>query len=214
MATYLELRNDIADSIDDTTGEYAEQIQKAILKAIRHCERQNFYFNETRDETFSTVDGQEWYDADDNENIPTLVQIHAVYSEDSAGQRTVLNRATPEAIETLADNSASTGEPYSWTYFAQKIRLYPIPASTVYTIRLQLGPYRLAPLSEDDDTNAWTTEAYDMVFERAKYELAADTLKDRELALAALARYEQQKNALDAETSRRSGTGCIRPTQF
>lgn len=214
MATFGELKADIADSIDDTTGEYADQIEKAVLKAIRYCERTNYYFNETRDITFPTVDGREWYDAADNENIPTLVRIEAVYSEDAQGQRSIIRPERPEAIELLSDNSAARGEPYCYVYFAQKIRLYPIPGETVYTIRLQVGPYRLAPLEDDEDSNVWTTEAYDMVFERAKFHLAADTLKDAALATASLQLYQDQHDELKRETSKRTGTGNICPTSF
>lgn len=214
MTTLADLQADIADDVDDTTGEYDSQIIKAIQAAQRYCERYTFYFNETRDLTFSTVDGQEWYDETDNANIPTLVRIHELYSEDTQGQRTTLIRKPPEDLETLSDNSAASGEPYLWTYFDQKIRLYPIPGATVYTIRMQLGPYRLTELSNPPDTNAWLDEAYDMMKARAKYILYKNTLKDPALAAEALNDYNDQFHSLKAETSSRSGTGCIQPTSF
>lgn len=214
MTTLADLQADIADDIDDTTGEYGAQIVTAIQAAQRFCERKTFYFNETRDETFTTVADQEWYDDSDNANISTLVRIQALYSEDSAGQRTMLIRVSPEEIETLSDNSAASGEPYLWTYFDQKIRLYPIPGSTDYTIRMQLGPYRLGTLSDDSDTNAWLTEAYDLIKARAKYILYKNTLKDPNLAAEALNDYNDQENALVAETTSRNGTGVICPTSF
>ena len=214
MTTRDDLASDIADDIDDTAGEYSSQIITAIEGAQRYCERHTFYFNETRDETFVTVDGQEWYDAADNANIPTLVRIQHLYSEDAQGQRTHVVRVPPVEIETLSDNSAARGEPYLWTYFGQRIRLYPIPNATVYTIRLQLGPYRLGPLVDGADTNAWLTEAYDMMKARAKYILYKNTIKDAALATEALNDYGDQIAALKAETSSRNGTGCIAPTSF
>lgn len=204
----------IADDIDDTTGEYSTQINAAIFAAIRYCEREPYYFNETRDLTFPTVQGQEWYDANDLAEIKTLVRIVAVYSEESSGQRSILRRATPVELETLSDNSASTGEPYAYTYFGQRIRLYPIPDATPYTIRLQLGPYRLALSSEAQGTNAWFTEAYDLIKARAKYILAKDTLKDANAAVEALNDYNDQHSALTAETSRRNARGKIQATCF
>lgn len=212
--TFASMAAAIADDVDDTTGEYASQIISAIQNAIRYCQRESFYFNETRDITFQTVDGQEWYGAADNANIPTLVQISAAYSEDAAGQRTTLYREDPEEIERLADNGSSRGEPYAFTYFNRQIRLYPIPSVPVFTIRLQVGPYRLAPLTSDSDTNAWFTEAYDMVKARAKYILAKDTLKDAEVAAEALNDYADQFASLKAETSRRSSRGVIEATCF
>jgi len=214
MATLAQLKADIADSIDDTTGEYAPQIAKAITKAIRYCERETYYFNETRDITFPTVNGQDWYGVADNANIPTLVHIDMVYCEDASGERDQILRYRPADIELLADNSASRGEPYAYAYFGQRIRIYPIPDATPYIIRLQLAPYRLAALTADNQSNAWTTEAEDMIFARAKYILAKDTLKDVSVATEALNDYMDQASALKAETSKRNGTGKIIPTCF
>lgn len=214
MTTFSDIKDAIADDIDDTVGEYSSQIATAVLAAIRYCERKTYYFNETRDVTFSTVNGQEWYDAADNANIPTLVRIVAAWTEDSAGQRDELVRMMPTDMEQLADSSGSRGEPYAFTYFGQRIRLYPIPDATAYTIRLQLGPYRLTPLSADSDTNAWLSEAYDLVKARAKYILAKDTLKDAVIAAEALNDFNDQDMALAGETASRNGTGVIRATEF
>jgi hypothetical protein len=106
MTTLADLTSAIADDIDDTTGEYSAQILTAIQAAQRYCERSTYYFNETRDVTFSTVNGQEWYGAADNANIPTLIRIEAVYSEDTNAQRVTLDRVDPRELELLADNSA------------------------------------------------------------------------------------------------------------
>ena len=214
MTTFSDIKAAIADDIDDTTGEYAAQIATAVLASIRYCERRTYYFNETRDVTFPTVQGQEWYAAADNANIPTLVHIVDAWSEDSNSDRDPLRRMTPQDMELLSDNSASVGEPYAFTYFGQRIRLYPMPDATAYTIRLQLGPYRLTPLSADSDTNAWLSEAYDLVKARAKYILAKDTLKDAAVAAEALNDFNDQDNALTGETTSRNATGCIRATDF
>lgn len=214
MANYGDIKAAIADDIDDPMGEYTAQIARAVLASIRYCERKTYYFNETRDVTFSTVNGQEWYGAADNANIPTLVHIAAVWSEDSSGDRDQILYMRPEEMELLSDNSASRGEPYAYTYFGQRIRIYPIPDATVYTIRLQLGPYRLTTLSSDTDTNAWLSEAYDMVKARAKYILAKDTLKDAAIAAEALNDYNDQDAALARETDSRNGSGYICATSF
>lgn len=214
MTTFSDIKAAIADDIDDTTGEYASQISSAILGAIRYCERRTYYFNETRDVTFPTVQGQEWYSAADNANIPTLVHIVDAWSEDSNGDRDPLRRMTPQDMELLSDNSASVGEPYAFTYFGQRIRIYPIPGATVYTIRLQLGPYRLTTLSADSDTNAWLSEAYDMVKARAKYILAKDTLKDAVIAAEALNDFNDQDSALKSETTSRNARGYVCATDF
>lgn len=212
--TFYDMMTVIADEIDDTTGEYTPQIQNCIFSAIRFCERDVYYFNETRDVTFKTVAGQEWYDGNDEPNISTLVRIVAAYCEDSSGQRVKLRRVQPSEIEIVSDNTASRGEPYSFTYFGQRIRLYPVPGDEAYTIRLQLGPYRLTPVQTSTDSNAWFSEAFDLVKARAKYLLYKDIIQDAPLAMAALNDFNEERSALDAETSRRNGTGQIIGTCF
>lgn len=213
-STFSDLLLQIADEIDDTTGEYSGQIQNAIFGAIRFCEREPYYFNETRDVTFPTVSGQDWYDSADEEQIPLLVRIVAAYSERSDGSRTEIRRVLPEELEMLSDNTASRGEPYAFTYFGKRIRLYPIPDTNPYTIRLQLGPYRLAPITNSADGNVWTSDAFDMIKARAKYIIYKDIIKDATLAAEALTDYETQHTALKQETSRRNGSGFIRATCF
>ncbi|MBX8783706.1 hypothetical protein HBA94_08010 [Ochrobactrum sp. GRS2] len=212
--TFYDMMTVIADEIDDVTGEYTPQIQNCIFAAIRFCERNVYYFNETRDVTFQTVAGREWYDKSDNPNIPSLVRIVAAYCENSSGRRTTLRRVMPEDIETVSDNAASRGEPYMFTYFGQRLRLYPVPNDTNYTIRLQLGAYRLNEIQTSADSNAWFTEAFDLIKARAKYQLYKDYLKDAPLAAASLNDFNEEDNALSAETSRRNGRGKIIGTAF
>lgn len=212
--TFYDMMTVIADEIDDVTGEYTPQIQNCIFAAIRFCERNVYYFNETRDVTFQTVAGREWYDKSDNPNIPSLVRIVAAYCENSSGQRTTLRRVMPEDIETVSYNAASRGEPYMFTYFGQRLRLYPVPNDTNYTIRLQLGAYRLNEIQTSADSNAWFTEAFDLIKARAKYQLYKDYLKDAPLAAASLNDFNEEDNALSAETSRRNGRGKIIGTAF
>lgn len=214
MPTYADMQTAIADDLDDTTLEYKNQIKTAIQAAIRYCERTPYYFNQTRDVTFPTVQGQAFYGALANANIPTLVHIVSAWSEDASGQRFELRWANEDDIELVSDNSAAQGEPYWYTYFAQQVRVYPIPGATVYTIRLQLGPYRLAPVVLDTDTNAWFSEAFDMIKARAKYIVAKDTLKDVNVATEALNDYQDQEVAIAAETSKRGSGDTIQATDF
>lgn len=214
MTTLADLTADIADDIDDTTGEYGDAILKAVQAAQRYCERKTYYFNETRDVTFDTVADQEWYDETDNANIASLVRIRAAYIEDSAGNVTDLIWTDPGELEVLSDNTSATGEPTNYTYFGQRIRLYPIPTDDSWTIRLQIGPYRLGALTDPTDNNAWLDEAYDLIKGRAKYILGKNTLKDAELAAEGFNDWKDQHEELKAETSSRNGTGYVRPTQF
>jgi hypothetical protein len=213
MTTLADLTADIADDIDDTTNEYGNAILKAVQGAQRDCERFTLYFNETRDKTFATVAGRGIYSESDLADIASLVRIQAAFLVDAAGQVTSLAARTPEELELLSDNSAARGQPSGYAYFNQAIRLYPIP-NAVYTVRLQLGPYRLTPLAQPTDSNAWLDEAYDLLKARAKYRLCKNTLKDANLAAEALNDFNEQLSQLKAETSSRNGSGFVRPTEF
>lgn len=213
MTLLSDLTADIADDIDDTTGEYGDQILRAVQGAQRFCERQSYYFNETRDVTFLTVAAQQWYGAAANANIPTLIHIQAAYYIDAAGNIIEMRRSTPEELELISGNSAASSQPFNYTYFNKQIRLYPVP-SAIFTVRLQLGPYRLTTLSNPTDNNAWLDEAYDLIKARAKYILHKNTLKDPALAAEALNDWQEQDTALSGETASRNGTGIIRATRF
>ncbi|WP_245289008.1 hypothetical protein [Bartonella henselae] len=69
----------IQDEIDDITDEYISQIQESIFTAVRFCERESFFFNESRDVVFTTSVGKGVYDASDTRYIETAVTIKTVF---------------------------------------------------------------------------------------------------------------------------------------
>lgn len=217
MATYADMQSEIADDIDDTTGEYASQVQRAIVAALRYCQRSTYWFNELRTGTISTTTGEQLYtfagSGSASGDFDDVIGINAVFYTDSSGQTIEMRRITPAEMELLSDASASTGQPFLWTYYQSQLWIYPEP-DQAYTLELHLGPYRYVLPSADGDTHAFFDEAWDMVKARAKYIVYKDTLKDAALAAEALNDYRDQDRALAAETATRTGTGRIRPTCF
>ena len=63
-------------------------------------------------------------------------------------------------IEDVQDGTV-TGEPEQYSRYADKIRLYPIPAA-VYTMSMSYI-YKLTELAQDADTNAWMTECEELI---------------------------------------------------
>lgn len=211
MPTLGELKARIADDLvrSDLTTQIAAEINDGITK----FQRRRFWFNETRDETFSTVVGQYIYDYTDLASITDLIEVDALYSTVSSYVRQ-LRPVPPEELETLGGTNALTGEPTSWCYFAQSIRLYPVP-NGVYSMRIQ-GQIRKAGPTDDNDTtyNVWTYEAFELLRCYAKRQIAMHTLRDLEMVAIMNDAVKSQINDLLAETSKRNGTGIIRPTQF
>lgn len=217
MATFADMQAEIADEVDDTTGEYGSQIQRAIIAAIRYCQRESYWFNELRTGEVATTIGEQLYSFAGSGNasgdFDDVIQINAVFFTDTGGQTSEMTRISPTEMELLSDSSASTGQPYNWTYYQSQLWIYPIP-DQAYMLELHLGPYRYVLPSTGTDTHAFFDEAWDMTKARAKYILFKDVLQEPERAIEALNDYRDQENQLKAETSRRVGSGYFCPTEF
>ena len=186
--TYLLLQSQIADELGGRTdllstlsgsGLTLSPIKNAIQSAIAKWERVPFYFNEFYDIApfFSTVINQEIYTTAASAAIATLANIHRLHL--SGSSRFPLIRVTPAQMDDMA-TSATAAKPTHWSYFAQNIRLYPIP-DAVYAVA---GQYtrRVAALSADADVNVWTQDGFDLIRSEAKLILALEVLHDAEMA--------------------------------
>jgi hypothetical protein len=209
MATLGTMKTRIASELD--RSDISSQIASAIEDAIAIHERERFWFNVGRDLTFSTVDGQRIYTTADGSWIPNIVDIDAMFVTVS-GQNRELVRADPAWLEYLTDSSSQESSPYHYAYFAKSIQLYPVP-DAVYTVRA-LGHYRLTALSGDEDTNAWTTEAEQLIRRTAKAIIALDVTDDKQEAVLLDPVIQAHLQELRAETSRRTSKGRIKPTEF
>ncbi|MCW5615896.1 MAG: hypothetical protein KIT32_12315 [Rhodocyclaceae bacterium] len=176
MATYLAMQNRISDEAADVSTAsasiYESQIQSAILSAIVHYEREPFYFNETTG-TFSTVANQEYYSSSDLAAIATLVRILSM----NVTINSVKLPIKPLPFETIDDwqNGLVKNFPSYYCYYKENIRFYPIP-DAIKTITMAYI-YRLTALSAGTDTNAWTTDAEELIRARAKADLLINVKK-------------------------------------
>lgn len=210
MTTLATLKAEIADDIART--DLTTQIADAITKAIEHYQKRRFFFNETRDVTFSTVADQAIYTSADNADIPNFYKIDGLFITVS-GHTYDLRRIDPLIMEHLQDDSASSGQSTSYSYFNQSLWLYPIP-DQAYTVRTQ-GHIKVAvPATDAEADNVWMTHGYELIRARAKASVALHKIRDVELANEARAAELVALEALDAETSQRIGTGRIVPTSW
>lgn len=186
-ATYIELQRQIAMELGDktqllpaATGIWSP-IKNAIQTAVAKWEREPFYFNEAYTASFfSTVNTQEFYAAADAAAIATTVAISELHIT-IAGSRYSLVPRRWGYLEAVSVGT-TTGKPTDYAYFAQRIRLYPIP-DAVYVVSLS-GTSRLTALSADADTNGWTQDGFDLIKAEAKLILASEYLHDAQLAAA------------------------------
>lgn len=209
MGTLGELKTRIADDL--TRNDLTSQIANAIGDAIKAHERERFWFNQTRNLTFSTVASQINYGASDQARIPYLINIDALFCVQSNSIFPLRKWSAPD-FEQIWGANTSSGRPCDFSYIDDEIRLGPTP-DAVYTMRLHAF-YKFAPFAADNESNAWTTEAADLIRESAKMRIYLNVLRDGEGAATAQTQAQDALNGLRAETSSRMGTGVIQGTDF
>lgn len=210
MTTLAIMKADVADDL--TRSDLSTQIADAITRAITFYQVKRFYFNETRDLTFDTVIGQSRYATADDADIPKFITLDGVFATVN-GQNRQLCPMGVQSFEVLNDNSASTGEPYSYCYFNVGFGLYPIPGA-VYTIRPIGHVMKDAPASDAETGNVWMTEAYQLIRRRAAADVALTKMRNFSLAQAFAMAGDTELDRLVEETSRRKATGKIQATSF
>lgn len=197
MTTLLTMRTRIATELSKHALT-ATQINDAIRSAVKHYEREAFWFNQ-KVGTFSTVANQELYTSSALADIPDMIRIDAMLVS-SGSNKLRLRGVDSRSIDDVQDGTV-TGEPEMYSRYADKIRLYPIP-SAVYTITVSYI-YKLATLAADADTNAWTDECEEMIRQASKRIIAADVLQDDEIAKRCAALEQVAYNRIRSENRNR-----------
>lgn len=199
------MRSRISDELANDGDITTAQINYAINDAIKHYERSPWWWNQ-KTATFSTVDAQEYYSSSNLSDIPDIVQIvSAVVTH--GGVKSKLPAWSYESIDDMQDGTVE-GVPCAFAVFKENIRLYPIPDG-VYTVTLSYI-YRLTALSEDSDSNAWTTDAEDLIRQSAKRRIAINYLNADDLAARFAAMEREAFDQLLAENRRRRPNTVLR----
>ena len=215
MATDIAtMKTRIAREIGNRT-DLTTEIGDAINDAIDVYQDDRFYFNESRDVTFLTVAAQEFYTAADNANIPTLESIDYIMKF-VGNNATELTYVLPDVMEDVSNSGTFQGEPYEYTYYQQKIRLFPVPNSAI-TIRIGAHIKLAGPTSDTDATNPWIIECERLIRSRAKYILATQVTLDKDMAAAMSPDDGEAARAFDevkGRTNSITGTGIFAASNF
>ena len=205
MTDYATMRTRIADELANDGDITSAQINYAIQDTIKQYERRPWWFNQ-KTATFSTVASQEYYSSSDLSDIPDIVQIiAATVTNTLKGPLKAVDYLT---IDDEQDGSVE-GEPRVFAYFKENIRLYPIP-DAVYTITLSYI-YRLTALSADGDSNAWTTDAEELIRSGAKRRIALNYLESEVVAARFAVMEREAFTEMLAENRRRWPNTVLRP---
>jgi hypothetical protein len=208
--TLANMQSRIADELART--DLTSQIALCINDAIDFYQSIRFDFNESRDLTFTTNVGQEFYTGADLADIPTLIYIDYVILY-LGSIPWPLHRRAPIDIERLNQNGLMKGQPWNYCYYNQQLRLGPVPDNN-YSMRIAANITYPAPSSTTQTGNFWMTEAEKLIRARAKWGIhthytrnATEAAKMKEAELEALAQLKGRSNRL-------TGTGIIQPMVF
>ena len=213
MSTLGTMKQEIADDLG--RSDLSSYIATCISRAIEREQTTRYWFNESRDLTFSTVAGTYTYDTFSSGPVTSLddvLTIDYLWVEDGTS-RWLLENVPYDQIEASLYQSTQS-KPYMWTEYGQKIWLYPIPNDT-YTIRAS-AHYKVAEPSSDSETgNVWMTDGYSMIMNLAKAIIYSSRVRDVNKAQIDNLAYQAEKSRLIAETNRRLGMGTpIDPVRF
>jgi hypothetical protein len=212
MTTLSILKGVIADDL--ARPDLTSQIAAAITQAISFYQEEHLFWMESRSNTFNTVATQSAYTSSDSADIPNWIKITDLFIEDSDGQRYgPLCRLDQWEMEQLLDDGASSGRPGSWSLYDDTMYFHPIP-DAVYTVR-PMGQLLVAePSSDSEPNNPWMVKGFELVRCAAKGYVFLHTMKDPDQASIMALAAERELGKLRRDTSKRTATGVIRPTQF
>lgn len=210
------MKDRIADELGGRS-DLASQIATCIGDAVAIYQAHRFKFSESRDVcTFNTVAGQEFYTSSDNAAIATLFMFDYVTITIGNVQSDV-QRVEPERIELLTQNGVQRGQPMLFSYYDEKIRLYPVPAA-VYPM-IVAGHMSIAgPASDSAVGNRWMLDGERLIRSRAKYELSLNYGVDYPDLASRMhpdaGATQDAYTELKRVTNKITGTGRMMPTQF
>ena len=199
IAYELGQRNDLL-TIPSGSGLALSPINQAIQNAIAKWEREHYYFNEIESiNVVSTVVGQEFYKATTWPFITSQIHIDKIWVLVS-NNRYSLNPRTEQYISDTSLNPSVQGQPIDYAYYAETIRLYPIPDGA-YAITVE-GTQKFSTLVNTSDSNSWTTDAADLIKAEAKLDILTNVLKQTDLA-------QTQKNLIYGDPMNPQDMGYI-----
>lgn len=161
-----------------------------IQASVRHYEKRAWWFLATT-ATVNTTASQSYITRPATMGQITRVSIPSLSVE--------LAPVTLEEIEAEDEPTAQVGQPcvYAEGEAGSVLRLFPTP-SAVYAVKIT-GSKKLAALTSDSDTNAWTNEGFDLIVAHTKMTYYRSVLRDEKGAQMALGEEDDARTVLMSE---------------
>lgn len=196
----------IADELD--RDNLSANIRNAILSAINFYESERFYFDEAR-ATLNTTANQEYY------HLPRNFQKADVITLRISNYISSMTERTFDYMERRVRAVGQTGVPCEYTIYASQLRIYPIPNDS-YRMEISYQK-KLSDISATSDTNAWFTDAWDLIKARAKADVLMNKIRGSDALVEANAmtqREQEELRRLRYETASRRATGFLTPERM
>jgi len=204
MADLLALKTQIAGDL--RRSNLTSEIATAVLDAIQDHGAERFYFNDTSVYTFSTVSGTDVYAITAQDPIQEFIQIDNLRA--LLGSWYDVRREDYDTVERLY-SAPSSGQPLLYAVFGNSLRFYPLP-NAAFPIRV-FGHYRLIPLTADNQSNAWTNAAKNLIRYSVLKRLFMTPIRDAQQAQYFEAAEVRELEYLRRETERRARRGQMEP---
>lgn len=185
MATYGEIQDRVNNDCLNRTDLTAETA-RSIKAAVRHYERQRFWFNESST-VLATISSQSHI-----ARPSAFFRIDELrFFYDTSASYALIN-VDISTLDRMRAGAQTHGEPTHWAENGELLELFPIPNAVDNVVAR--GYQQLATLSASTDTNGWTSAAEDLVTYHAAKLMWATVLRDPNNASL----YAQlEKSALD-----------------
>lgn len=198
MASYLDTRTRIAGELSRSGMD--SEIAAAILSAIAYYGRRRWWWNESAS-TVATVSGQAYVALPDD-----FVELDSLMITINSSDRHLKPRSFDQIVGWRV--GASTGQPTDFALHQNRIELFNVP-NAVYTMPIKY--IRTLPaLSADADTNAWLTDAEELIRLHAKRDLYIHKIRNTSAAKDMQAMLDSCLFRMESQNQRRTATGNVR----
>jgi len=201
MGTLADLKTRIADELNRT--DLTSQIALSIQSAIDFYGPESFWFQEERS-TKNTADGQEYY------SLPLdYISLNTIrVTVNNTNDYLLIERSNKYFEQAYNPATLYKGYPQDWTIYAQQLRLGPIP-NGIYPMVIHYIKF-LDDLGSDAESNAYTNRLVEQLIRfRAKGDIAANVIRDYNMATAMKVQEAEVKSQLDKQHSFYKADGSI-----
>lgn len=207
--TLGDLRQRIIDETnrDDLADDLLDALNRVIGDAIDYYAAERWWFTEARVTSVCTP-GNEYL------ALPTGIRLLDRPFLLVNDVRYSLAKRSMEEIEGF-NTVVVQGQPTDFAVYSTNIRLWPWPSEAYTVIWLEAADAAALDYTDDASSNVWTVNAAPLIAARAKIILYRDYLSASEQDPRIANAMMQEKEAysrLKGETTRRLGTGRVRPS--